>query len=286
MVMNASNLSLALFLLSWPVSTAAAAYDCDRILRRDDGAKFELLFAVDTGTDEELRSLCLRRVPLLKEYRFRDRGIKQLTAVRDTKAREVGRSVAGEEIVVVDIETWPTRGDDRTVADSQKRLGAVIRAIKAEAPDSEVGLYSMVPVRDYYRAVLDPSEDRYKEWQAENDRLRPLAEAVDALFPSVYTFFDEAPARWRRYAHANISEARRLAPNKLVYPFIWDRYHKTEEPIQMEFLHAQFSMLFDEPAANGAVIWLKGHEPWDTQSTWYQALKEFLDDRSEAAEKS
>ena len=57
----------------------------------------------------------------------------------------------------------------------------------------------------------------------ENDQLRPLAGAVDILFPSLYTFYTDQGG-WVRYAYAQIAEARRNANGKPVYVFYGQQY--------------------------------------------------------------
>jgi hypothetical protein len=78
-------------------------------------------------------------------------------------------------------------------------------------------------------------------------------------------------------------EARRLAPNKPIYPFIWNRYHKSNDPIEVEFLEAQFESLFQTKDASGVVVWLLYKEGWDDSSNWVVALKRFLDRRAQAS---
>ncbi len=276
--------ALALCLFGMSGAAASAAYDCDRLLTRPGGAKFELLFGSKLGSDDEIAALCLKRVPVIKEVHFRAKGTKDLTDVSSAMVRSAITPYAREPIVVIDIEQWKTKGTDDVVADSVTRFLSVLRAAQTQLPDTKFGFYSMVPSRDYYRAVGDKGPAAYSAWQSENDRLKNLAVAADALFPSVYTFFREPPSRWATYARANIAEASRLAPGKPIYPFIWNRYHGSnkeegKEPLEADFFEAQLKTLFETPEANGVVIWLISKEPWDSSANWVAGLQRFLDSR-------
>jgi len=79
---------------------------------------------------------------------------------------------------------------------------------RSENRDAQVGFYSDLPVRDYWRAIGNRDGAKYKSWQQENDTLSDLAEHVDVVFPSLYTFYEDT-AGWVRYAQANLAEARR-----------------------------------------------------------------------------
>jgi hypothetical protein len=276
-------LCLVLVPLAACTSAEAGAYDCDELLRRADGKVFELFLGAKQGSDSDLAEVCLKRLPVVKRVRFREPGAaKELVTVSEATARSAVSAEAGEPLVVINIEEWKTKGPDALVAENVKKLTDVLKAAQAELPDTKIGIYSMVPSRDYFRAVGDRGPEAFTQWQSENTRLTPLAQQADALFPSVYTFKKESPDRWTRYAHANVLEAKRLAPQKPIYPFIWNRYHKSKEPIEAAFLQAQFDALFQMEEATGAVVWLGSKEPWDTSSTWIVALKGFLDERAQA----
>jgi hypothetical protein len=263
----------------------AFAYDCEAILRRPDGQALTLYFGAKPGTEEELQALCLKRLPVVKEFKFREKGEKSLGDVSDERARSAVRDLSGQPLIVLDIESWKTSGSESVVSESVRKLKRVLSLAKQELPGTSVGFYSMVPLRDYYRALTQPDGSEFKRWQSENDRLRALSDAVDALFPSVYTFKREAPEDWGRYALANVAEARRLAPTKPILPFIWPRYHGSSEnvgkqPIEPEFLAAQFHILLQSPETSGFVIWLHSKDGWDENANWHVALRAFLDERS------
>jgi hypothetical protein len=261
---------------------AGAAYDCDKILRRADGTVFELFLGAKQGGDSDLEALCMKRLPVLKRVHFRTSESKFLGTVSDDTVRAVVGGQEGQPLVVINIEEWKTKGEDPVVAESVSKFVGVLKAAQSELPDTKFGIYSMVPIRDYFRAIGDRGPDAFTKWQSENDKLAAVATQANVLFPSVYTFHHEATDRWAKYAHANVLEARRLAPNKPIYPFIWNRYHKSKEAIDAAFMQGQFESLFAMQEASGAVMWLASKEEWDESATWVVGLRQFLDARANA----
>ena len=85
--------------------------------------------------------------------------------------------------VVLDIEHWPLKGSPDSVHDSLTKYMTVLEWFRAAAPDLSVGYYGVPPIRDYWRAIKDPSNQERRSWMVENDQIRALASAVDVLFP-------------------------------------------------------------------------------------------------------
>jgi hypothetical protein len=139
------------------------------------------------------------------------------------------RSVVNElrgspDPVVIDIERWPLTGDGPTVQSAVAKFLSVLSWGKGEAPAVSFGFYGTVPIPDYWRAASDPMSPQFLEWRMDNDRLTQIVDHVDALYPSIYTFYPDRRA-WVAYAEAQIAEARRLAKGKPVYGFLWPLYH-------------------------------------------------------------
>ncbi len=184
--------------------------------------------------------------------------------------------------VVLDFESYPVTGSDEVVKDSIAKMSAIMAAFKAAAPDRKFGFYATLPIRDYWRAAAGPGTPKYQQWQAENDKLRALEQKTDALFPSIYTFYDDRPG-WVKYAKAQICEARRLS-KKPVYVFLWTEYHNSNKklggmPIEADYWKIQLETV--QKYADGVVIWggfdfAKKHPAdWDENVGWWKQTKEF-----------
>ncbi len=202
-----------------------------------------------------------------------DKNVVQQVA-REAQARNVP--------VVIDIEHWPLVGAPPQVRASLSKYMTVLQWFKEAAPGLPIGYYGAPPIRDYWKSLKSPMSKDWASFAKENDQLRPLAGAVDIIFPSLYTYYTDRGG-WVRYAYAQIAEARRLANGKPVYVFIWPQYHDSNPSLKGAFLPADFWRLQLQMAkqyADGIVIWggwgPKGRMNWDDNAAWWKVTKEFI----------
>ncbi len=252
-------------LLAVTVSCApnqATAADC-RLTDKETGETFRVFEIFGYRNRPDLTSHCVERMKIWYAHEFWPDGAPHKRDLdldlpeRDYVERTAMRSPEFGDITVLDIEHWPV--EDATLAQAavDNHITVLDWFRKAAPPNQQVGYYSMLPIRDYWRAVDGKDSADYKEWQVENDRLEPLAEAVDIVFPSIYTFYDDREG-WLDYAKAQIEESRRLAPDKLVYAFLWPEYHPSNkwqggDPIEPDYWRVQLDFLREH--ADGVVIW-------------------------------
>lgn len=196
------------------------------------------------------------------------------------------RARRGEQrLLVLDIEEWPVQGKADVVDGSVARLIAVVQRVREAGYAGPIGYYGLAPIRDYWRAARPADHAEHKAWVAENDKMQSLADAVDALFPSLYTFYDDIDG-WERTSLENLREARRLARGKPVYPFLWPQYHEANKQLAGQYLPAatwRRQLEFIRRHADGAVLWggWAGNGParWDEQAPWWQTTREFMRDK-------
>jgi len=184
---------------------------------------------------------------------------------------------------VLDIEHWALQlGALEAVKSTQKYL-AVLRQWKTHSV-VPTGYYGNIPLRDYWRAIKGESHPDYLAWQAANDRVQVLADYVDVLYPSLYTFYVDQVG-WKTYATENIKEARRIAKGKPVYAFIWPQYHPSDPKMAYNWISKDYwRMQLDTLAeiADGIVIWggwdfdNNRKAEWDNDAPWWKATKEFI----------
>ncbi|MDP1770525.1 MAG: hypothetical protein Q8L74_17220 [Nitrospirota bacterium] len=190
---------------------------------------------------------------------------------------------ASTDPVILDIERWPLTGDRVAVASTVAKYLSVLSWVKGEAPAVPFGLYGTVPIPDYWRASSGPISPQFLAWRKDNDRLAQIVDHVDALYPSIYTFYPDRQA-WVAYAKAQIAEARRLAKGKPVYGFLWPLYHNQgneslgPRPIEPDYWDLQLTTMAQH--ADGVVIWGgwgdHGPEPWSEEAPWWQVTKRFM----------
>jgi len=177
------------------------------------------------------------------------------------------------EPMMLDIESWPTIGDDDVVAETVARYESILETMLAVDPSLTIGFYGVPPVRNYTAPVSgDPT--KMANWQANNDKLVSLAMAEGIVFPSLYTFYNE-PEDWLKYAVANIEEARRLAPDKAVAVVLWPRYHDDEMAfIDQAFFALQLDTAYEH--ADAVVNWDLAASTCDPEP-WWSATKAFAE---------
>ena len=183
------------------------------------------------------------------------------------------------DLVQLDIEDWQT--DDRLVSKVQvnrsiMKMRQEIAWFKSEAPQLKIGYYSMLPVNPYWDEPMDNAT--LKSWMAADDNLVPLVQDVDALFPSLYTYYKDS-AGWVSFARAYIKEAKRIGGGKPVYALVWPQYHDKSdyngEYIDYAFWKLQLQTIRDS-GADGIIIWGSSGSQWDQNQGWWNATKDFM----------
>jgi len=176
----------------------------------------------------------------------------------------------------IDIEAWPTAGKPDVVRSSIAKYTSVISLIRHERPGLQIGYYGTLPHRDYWRAVRGKGDKGYEDWVRENSNLMRIAEAVDVIFPSLYTFYPDQKG-WETYAIENLKEARKYG--KPVYAFLWPEYHDSNRIYKGQSIPADFWRLELETCykyADGVVIWGGWQKQWDEDAAWWVETKKFL----------
>ncbi len=201
----------------------------------------------------------------------------------DGVIRRILSSPGTTDIVCLDIERW-IRGlgsDDRRPED---RYLEVLRRFRAVDDRRRYGFYGLLPIRDYWRAVASPDSDDFQAWRRENEDFSRLGEAVDVVFPSLYTFYRD-PDGWRRYAKAQIEMARTYG--KPVYAFLWPVFHDSNRRLGGRYIGDAYWRMELETVhalADGLVIWggwgKDGRRPWDPEAAWWRVTRAFIDEVS------
>jgi len=164
--------------------------------------------------------------------------------------------------LVLDMESLDLKGDAAT-----KNIKIFINLVQwshEAAPGSVVG---------YYGHGLFPNPpDKQHAMQA-----KKLADAVDAFFPSMYTFDDDR-VKWKSKLETLIEGAHRIAPGKPVYPYIWPQYHEGT-PKALQFVSGDYwtyqLRTLRASGVNGIVIWFPTRKDWPIHEPWWQTTVKF-----------
>jgi hypothetical protein len=199
---------------------------------------------------------------------------------KDTVRRLAAEAAKLNANVVIDIEHWPLKGTDQEVAKSVAKYAQVVEWFRFYEPRLSLGYYGEPPIRDYHRAIKDPNTVGYGEWQRENDRLVSLSMHVDAIYPSLYTFYSDRD-EWKKYAIAQLREAKRYG--KPVYAFLWPQYHESNRLLGGRYIAPDYWQVQLETVrqyADGIVLWggwgSDGPAEWDEKAPWWVATKNFM----------
>jgi hypothetical protein len=177
----------------------------------------------------------------------------------EAACRQLARESAGKySKVVVNIEHWPLdirRSSKKEVQASMDKILQVLRWMRSERPKLQLGFYGSPPHRDYWGPIR-ANPGVIKDWQASNDFLKPIADAIDFVSPSLYTFYDDTVG-WIKYAKANIAEAKRFG--KPVLPFIWPRYHVSNRLLRLKYIPGDYWMIqlrtIQDSGVEGVILW-------------------------------
>lgn len=193
---------------------------------------------------------------------------------REANVRAEARLLTNvNNLYYLDVEHLPTRFQnsvDRNI-DSIQKMASIADWVHSEKPHVRIGYYGELPQREYW--------NRTDEWRERNTLFNYLAQHVDVVFPSLYTFYPDRFG-WVNYAIENLKEARKY--NKPVYAFIRPVYHESTENagllIPGDYWRLQLETIYQH--ADGIVIWARFQNagwpyvtsPTDPNNWWYQTL--------------
>ena len=198
----------------------------------------------------------------------------------DDEIKELAIKYRVYDWVIFDIERWD-HGDDNIIKNINL-YSSFIKKFKLYNTSSKLGYYGVLPVRDYWRASKKKGDDKYNDWVQENMKLKPLAQLVDAIFPSIYSFYYDKDG-WVEFAKQQIDMGKIISNNKPVYPFIWPNYHESNMFLANRYIGDQYWMLqlkIVSEYADGVVVWGGWGEgepqQWESDMKWWVATKNFL----------
>ncbi len=175
-----------------------------------------------------------------------------------------------------DLEEWAVSGAPREVIDANiLKLARTAEIARAAAPDLKFGFYGVAPQGSYWPVVLN-RHDQLAEWWLTNRHSTVIAEKVDYLFPSLYTFYDD-PAGWDLTSRATLNEAKQYG--KPVYPFLWPEFHNSNQKLRGTMVPRDFwrrQLELCREMADGLVLWGGFAELWDEEADWWVETKSFV----------
>lgn len=186
-------------------------------------------------------------------------------------------------------------------------LRPMLKELRRAYPGMMLGFYAFWPKRDFWTILSDPSSQKYKDWQKENDTNGDeLAEFIDVIYTSNYVLHtasvdvtatgvqDPGMVNWKGFAKGQIAEAWRLSArhhNQAVMAFLWAQYHPNGDnnPLGYQFMSGD---IYGESVrhviaqkTDGVVHW-NYSQAWDPafdaandgSISWYEATLKVMSD--------
>jgi hypothetical protein len=182
----------------------------------------------------------------------------------------------GGDVIYLDYEMWPTfHAPADEVSANIKNLKHALQIAHQTVPGKKFGFYNVVPCWDYWGLVKN-NQAAIKQWEDCNARMDELAQDVDIVMPSLYTYYDD-PRGWDIYAAELLRAARRY--NKPVYVFLWPEFHVSNRFLRGKNVPGDFwrhELEFCKSRADGIVIWGGWQEQWNENADWWKETKAFL----------
>ncbi|MEE1784578.1 hypothetical protein PUR71_16955 [Streptomyces sp. SP17BM10] len=162
--------------------------------------------------------------------------------------------------LVLDYETLYLKGTPEEAQRHFQKLSTLLQWTHEAAPGKQIGFWGLLgntqPV--YYPLA------------------RTLADHEDAFFPDLYTFSPDSDS-WQRRLDRDLSEAKQIAPDKPVYPFLWPEYPEHTQNAD-QYLPADlwaYELTTCAKTADGIVLWGGGANGNHDQA-WIDTTKQFL----------
>jgi hypothetical protein len=247
-------------------------------------AEFTIYDATLYKNKPDLTTYNIKYLPIIYENTFfGDNKSKDILPETDNISKVANIiETSGSNIVVLDIERWKLKGSNYLVYNSVVKYRKVIDNTRKQGSRALIGYYGLPPIRDYWRAITNENSLEYLAWKKENDNIQQLASDVDIFFPSLYTFYSNQKG-WKKYAIAQISEARRLGNEKPIIVFLWPQYHESNKILGGKYLSAEFWRLQLDTAkkyADGVIIWGGWKQNWDANAPWWFETLKFMKDNN------
>jgi uncharacterized protein len=252
--------------------------------------------------DKQFKALGIKRIYCI-DRNLASTGPPDKASVRSDVARFT--ALDPEPIVCIDIELqqypYDIRTASKTAVDATVAyLSQIIGWVRSANPKAKVGIYGIFPMDSYWvpnqwhaalhkadnawwRPQIPAFQRNYQAWVDANTYLAPLAQEIDYLFPSLYTYYshdtesaNDIQNGWQSEAFAVIAEAKKLG--KPIYPFLWPQFHDTGTYHDFRYIPNfdwQEELRFVRYYADGVVIWGTGgylHEDWNPNAPWWQSV--------------
>lgn len=200
-----------------------------------------------------------RNMTLMTQWGLYDRrdGMYDTSTISERVCERVAsRGFSGPICLDIEAFDFDDEGFDAHTAEFEKAL----RIYRHHNAGSRIGFYMFLPFRNFWTPVNyrnstvvhrrhQEYRDRWIAWRQKNAKHRAeqeggkrvgtqgLADKVDVVFPSLYTFYNNQDA-WEIYANENLIEAAKYGKPMLVW--LWPVYHGSNKDLAGKYIGTEF----------------------------------------------
>lgn len=194
--------------------------------------------------------------------------------------------LGNSNILCLDIEHWPIRRvDEKQLNKTIANFSAVIQLFRTIYPDVKIGIFeygppSFYPLYDQF-ANGNVENKLYKAWQQEMERIKPITDQVDILFPQLYSRWPGNIDGWERCAREALKHSRVIAAGRPVIPVLCPQYWLRDKtsPI-INGYEWDIMLKTTHELADSVVFWSisKTATNWESNAEWWLKTKQFVAD--------
>ena len=255
------------------------------VMKLDIGYAFEMY--IHTGYTNE---------PSFKEYGFKDSIIIYEQNIYDNNeyrgsitSQHINKIVSvvkkgSSNIVILDIEYWLRGWRRKSYFEKYRIINRYVKTmtdLHTKLPGVKLGYYGVIPVWSHWD-IID-SDKIFEKWQIENDLRIPIADAVDIIYPNLYTYSSD-PEKWRLRSIQAINKAREISNGKKIIVFLWPEYHQSSKEYKkggraLPSSYWRYQLEFVRKNADGVVIWngaFGNKGDWNEDMPWWVETKKFI----------
>lgn len=207
------------------------------------------------------------------------------------KIRAIKKNVQPKYPICLDIESWTINQDFHKI--SIPKYVNALNVFHKEFPKSEIGYFGIFPHDSYelYKVNSKTMKDNSRDWKGNwldlNQKLIPIAKKSDFITLVGYTPNDNKE-EWLFALTESLKQARKLAPNKKIFVFLWPQYFNRNESYNEDFFHSSFwyyQLQKCYELTDGIILWMPPYNirnkkrielSWNEGDGWWIRTKEFI----------
>lgn len=194
---------------------------------------------------------------------------------------DVATDHANDPLICLNIESWALNDGHRIRQnDSIAKYREVLRTFKnIVSPDTLVGYFNVLPPADPHLANGTFRSSGYNRWKTICDKVQPIADYADVIFPSVYVRYYN-PTFQLKIINEYIHAAHNYGIKSII-PFIYPYYSNLlDDPAHNDEMipgwYMERIMTAITAKTSAAVLWGKSGDTEFDPGTWWAEIEPYI----------